>query len=281
MDEMSFPKLQDPRDWITQYWNILWGKKVDAHKDAWLVGPIGAIGENASQFIERISREKDLRIERNLPGAGLMESMDDLGVLVRPAIADFYKRTTQYRLSVSISWAPLFGRLGYLVAKLFSRRIQQLNLPRDGNDSMVAFETDITKLTGGDGSPEYTIWNRSVSGTGEAVFFGIYTSCRIPSGELCVKASFPLPQGCATVIFRPESDSQGNLMLVSSGKNYGDPGFYFLVEDGQGCLWKHYLPSLQESIFISESAHGSLRAEHTLKLWSLKVFSMIYRITKE
>lgn len=278
---MAFPTKQDPRDWITQYWNILLGKKVDARKDAWLMGPIGAIGEDADRFIERIAEERGLRIERNLPGTGLVESLEDWGIPVSPGIADFYRRTTQYRLSVTTSWTPLFGHLGYLVAQLFSRRIQQLNLPQDGNDETVAFDTEITKLIGGGGKLEHTIWNRSVKGTGEVVFFGIYTSCRIPSGECCVKASFPLPQGSATIIFRPENDAQGNLALVSSGKKDGDPGFYFLVEDGQGCLWKHYLPGLRERILISENSDGSLTATHTLRLWSLRVFSMIYGITRE
>ena len=276
----AFPTRQDPRDWITQYWNILLGTKVEANRDAWLMGPIGAIEEDANQFIERIAEERGLRIESNLPGSGLVDRVDDWGIPVSPAIADFYNRTTNYRLSVRTSWAPLFGRFGYLVAQLFSRRIQQLNLPRE-DDKTVAFKTEITKLTDSDGSAKYTIWNRSLKETGEVVFFGIYTSCRIPSGEYCVKASFPLPRGCATVIFRPERDMEGNLLLVSSGKKCGDPGFYFLVEDGRGCLWKHYLPAVRESILISESADGSLKAEHTMKLWWLKVFSMIYRITQE
>jgi len=278
---MAFPTRQDPRDWITQYWNIILGRKVDAKEDAWLVGPIGSIKEDAGGFIERIAGERGLRIERNLPGSGLVETLDDWGIPVRPGIADFYRRTTDYRLSVRTSWRPVFGSLGYLVAKLFSRRIRQLNIPRDDIGGEVAFETEILKLIDGKGSPEFTIWHRSLRETGEAVFFGIYTSCRIPSGEFCVKVILPLPRGSATVIFRPESDAQGNLLLVSSGRKSGDPGFYFLVEDRQGCLWKHYLPGVRESILISESGDGVLMAEHTLRLWSLKAFSMTYRIAEK
>ncbi len=278
---MAFPTRQDPRDWVTQYWHILLGKRVDAQADAWLVGPIGAIGEDASRFIERIAGERGLRIERNLPGSGLVESLDDWGIPVSPGIERFYRRTTDYRLSVRTLWKPLFGSLGYLVAKLFSRRIQQLNLPQDDSEGAVAFETEIIKLVDGNGRPEFTIWHRSLRETGEAVFFGIYTSCRIPSGEFGVKVIFPLPRGSATVIFRPQSDAQGNLLLVSSGKKDGDPGFYFLVEDRKGCLWKHYLSGVRETILISESEDGGLRAEHTLRLWSSKVFSMIYRIAEE
>lgn len=277
---MALPTRQDPRDWTTQYWNILMGRKVDAQRDGWLLGPIGGIGEDAGRFIERIAGERGLRIERNLPGSGLVERPEEWGIPLRPGIADFYTRTTDYRLAVRTLWTPLFGSFGYLVAKLFSRRIQQLNLPRGGGDD-TPFETEIIKLVDGDGHPEFTIWHRSLRETGEVVFSGIYTSCRLPSGECCVKVIFPLPRGSATVIFRPESDAQGNLSLVSSGRKYGDPGFYFLVEDRQGCLWKHYLPSVRENILISERGDGVLEAEHTLRLWSLKVFRMIYGIARE
>ncbi len=277
---MAFPTRQDPRDWITQYWNIILGKRADAKEDSWLVGPIGSIKEDANQFIERIAGERGLYIERDTPGSGLVETLDDWGIPIRPAIADFYRRTTDYQLSVRTSWRPVFGSLGYVVARLFSRRIQQLNIPQDIDGAKV-LETKIVKLVDGKGRPEFTIWHRSSRETGEAVFFGIYTSCRIPSGEFCVKVILPLPRGSATVIFRPENDAQGNLLLISSGRKSGDPGFYFLVEDRRGCLRKHYLPGVRESILISESGDGVLRAEHTLRLWSLKAFSMAYRITKE
>lgn len=275
---MAFPVRQDLRDWVTQYWNILLGRRVDSKADAWLTGPIGAIGENAAGFVERVARERGLRIERGGAGAGLMESLEDWGAAVRPAIAQFYQRTADYRFSVRTSWRRVFGHLGYLVAHLFSRRVQQLNVPRDG---AVEFDTEIIKLVRKDGQPEFTIWHRSLRETGEVVFSGIYTSCRIPSGEFCVKAIFPLPQGSATVLFRPEVDAHGNLRLVGSGSRDGDPGFYFLVEDGRGCLWKHPLPALRQSLRVSERDDGSLEAEHVLGLWSLNVFRMIYRITEK
>ena len=34
-------------------------------------------------------------------------------------------------------------------------------------------------------------------------------------------------------------DAKGNLELLSQGKGYGDPGFYFLVKDSKGHLWKN------------------------------------------
>ena len=272
-----FPQRQNLFDWITQCWNIALGKRVAREGDAWLLGPIGAVNEGVSQFIQRIADQEGLAIQRNVPGSGLVESMDDWAVSVSPGIKDFYRRTSDFKLSVTMVWKPGFGTLGYLVAKLFSRRIQQLNLPQGSSDEII-FNSDFFRLSDGDGRVRYTIWHRSIRATGEVVFFGIYSTCRIPSGEVCVKVVFPLPCGSATVIFRPQCDQQGGLLLVSSGKRDGDPGFYFLVQDRRGCVWKNYLPSLRESILVSEGRDGSLSAEHTLRLWSLSVYSMKYSI---
>lgn len=272
-----FPQIQNPLDWITQFWNIALGKKASPDADAWLLGPIGAVNESASQFVERIAMQDGLTVHRNTPSSGLAESTDDWAVSINPKVKDFYRRTSDFKLSVTMAWKPGFGTLGYLIAKLFSRRIQQLNLPQTSS-SDIAFDSDFLQLIDGNGRNQYTIWHRSIKDTGEVVFFGIYSTCRIPSGELCVKVIFPLPCGSATVIFRPQSDQDGNLLLVSSGKGYGDPGFYFLVQDGQGCLWKHYLPSFREVIMVSEGRDGNLTAEHTSRLWSFNVYRMKYKI---
>lgn len=277
---MPFPAKQNPLDWTTQWWNILLGKKVDPVADAWLLGPTGNIGENAEEFINRLAVENRLDIRRNAPGAGLLDSLDEWGS-VRPQVAAFYQRTSEFELETKGIWKPVFGSLGRLVAKLFSRRIQQLNLPHAKPGQPVAFTSDIIQLVNGEQLPVYTIWHRSLKETGEVVFYGVYTRCRLPSGELAVKAIFPLPRGNATVVFRATVDAQGNLDLLSAGQDYGEPGFYFLVEDSSGCLWKHYLPSFRENIRVFEDDHGVLQAAHSMSLWSRQVYHLNYRITEK
>lgn len=254
---------------------------MDRDADTWLLDPIGVPKEGMEQFIVRIANERGLRIERHLPDAGLVESLQDWPVSVSPKIENFYKQTSGYELDVRSVWKPVFGSLGYAVAKLFSRRIQQLNLPRDTDVESLVLKSEIIKLINGNGRADYTIWHRYVRDTGEVIFWGIYTTCKTPTGEFCVKAIFPLPRGSATVLFHPVSDVKGNLLLLSSGKNYGDPGFYFIVEDARGDRWKHYLPGFRESIHLSEDNDGGLIAEHRLKLWALDVYIMTYRITKK
>ena len=278
---MAFPSIQNPLDWTTQCWNIAMGSRVNADDATWLAGPIGGIGETAEEFIERMARENNLAIRRNAPGTGLLESFDGWGMAVNARVADFYRRTSDYEFEVRSTWKPVFGSLGYLVARLFSRRVRQLDLPRVANSETTKFRSEIIKLVDGDGHEAHTIWYRTLEKTGEVVFYGIYGTTRMPSGERCVKAVFPLPRGNATVIFRVKSDPHGNLELLSSGRSHGDPGFYFLVEDRLGCLWKHYLPSMRESIRVRDSGDGNLEAEHSLTLWSLAVYKMWYRIQKK
>jgi len=277
---MTFPKTQNPFDWITQSWNILLGRITDVATDAWLLGPIGCVKEHSDDFIMRLASDKQLSIAVNAPGAGLMENMDEWPVAVGEKIEDFYLRTSVYHFEVRTAWKPVFGSLGYLIARMFSRRIQQLNLPGNTTNEPMEISSDIIQLLDDGGKVHYTIWRRSVRDTGEVVYFGIYTTCQIPSGEICVKVIFPLPCGNATVIFRAESYGNHKLLLDSSGKTYGDPGFYFLVEDCKGVLWKHFLPSFRERILVSENDQGELTAEHTLKLWSFHVYRMVYSMTE-
>lgn len=274
-----FPQKQNFFDWTTQCWNIALGKRVKSEAEAWLLGPIGAVNEGASQFIQRIAEENGLSIQRNKPGSGLLDSIDDWAIAISPKIKEFYRRTSDFELSVTMVWRPVFGTLGYLVAKLFSRRIQQLNLPQASNREII-FNSDFVRLLDASGRVQYTVWLRSIKETGEIVLYGIYSTCRIPSGEVCVKVICPLPCGSATVIFRPQANAQGGLVLTSSGRNYGDPGFYFLVQDGRRCLWKHYLSSFRETIVVAEGRDGCVTAEHTLRLWALRVYSMKYKMAE-
>jgi len=41
---------QNIKDWITQQWVILWGKKIVPENVPWLMGPIGELGTIADDF---------------------------------------------------------------------------------------------------------------------------------------------------------------------------------------------------------------------------------------
>ena len=249
---MALPAAQNPLDWTTQLWNIALGQRVNQKTDGWLLGPIGDIGGIADHYIERVATEQALTVRRNLPNSGLVHEFAALNGVLNPRIEDFYKRTLNYDLDVWTQWKPVFGSLGYLVTKLFSQRIQQLNLPQRSLDTALGIKSEIISLLDDQGNTVYRVWFRRLKKTNEVVYSGIYTHCTIPSGEQCLKVIFPLPQGSATVVMRRKVDEKGNLELESKGKRYGDPGFYFLVRDRAGNLWKHYLPNFHEKIFVYE-----------------------------
>ncbi|MDQ2986361.1 MAG: hypothetical protein M3R13_06515 [Armatimonadota bacterium] len=277
---MAFPKWQNPLDWLTQCCHIGLGRKVSPGMDEWLVGPVGLAGETASEFIERLAAEKRLTISRNAPGSGLLSQFENWGFPIDPNVADFYNHTIDYTFEVRSTWKPRFGVLGKLVSKLFSRRIQQFNLPNVGRDETASFKSDLIQLIDVGGKVVYTVWIRSMKETGDIVFYGIYSTCQLPSGGYGVKSVFPLPQGNATVIFAVREGPRGQLQLVSSGKEHCDTGFYFFVEDRRGILWKRYIPGFRQQISVYNCETSELGAEHSMAFWMFKAYHMNYRIRK-
>ena len=233
------------------------------------------------KFIARVAEEENLTIKRNEPASGLIDGFEGLAKPVNPDIEAFYKRTIDFDLDAWTQWKPVFGSLGYIVYKLFSQRIQQLNLPQNSLDTALGIKSEIISLVDDNEKTVYRVWYRRLKKTDEVVYSGIYTHCRIPSGEHCLKVIFPLPQGSATVIMRMSCDSKGNLELESKGKKYGDPGFYFLVKDRKGNLWKHYLPSFHERIFVYQDDEGTLRADHSMSLWKCRAYDLHYKMTEK
>lgn len=275
---MGFPALQHPLDWSTQWWNILLGRRVEEKEDGWLLGPIGVIGESPEQFVRRVAEEHGLRAREGLARGGLVEDVGAWGLLLAKGVAAFYRNTSEFELHARSLWKPGFGSLESLAVRLFSRRLQQLNLPLGDAASDVVLANEIIKLVDAQGRTVFTVWCRRVKGSPRMALYGLYGLCRVPSGEVCVKAVYPLPEGSATVLFRIQADGEGNLDLVSEGRTYGDPGFYFLVRDGGGTYWKHYLPSFRERIRVVESAEGDLTATHSMTLSSMRICSILYKL---
>jgi hypothetical protein len=74
----------------------------------------------------------------------------------------------------------------------------------------------------------------------------------------CVKVVFPLPGGSATVLLRPENRPDGAFALVSSGRRFGDVGYYRLhYRDGHTARVK-YVP-IKETIHVYRGPDGTLR----------------------
>lgn len=279
-------KKQSIQDWITQQWVITFGKKIDAVSHNWLLGPFGSTNGIGQKFIKQLAEKEHLVIESQKKDKGLLESInqlnlstDELSTLSQDVI-DFYQNTSKYDLRLKAKWNPIFKVFGILVRLIFSKRIEQLNVPIQNVNDPEALTSDIIQLINlSTNEVKRTIWLRTFKSTGQVVYSGVYETCTLPSGKTCIKAIFPLPNGNATVILTPEIGKNGELILDSAGHKIGDSGFYFLLEDSTGQLWTKFIRSFKDKLVV-RSVNGRITATQTLTLWNLKVLKFEYEIIK-
>lgn len=278
-----FQKLQD---WITQQWVIFSGRRIDPEKQSWLMGPIGNVGKIADNFIDSLAAEEGLIIERNTVAGGLIPSLHELNLpssgfsRISKNVISFYEHTASYELKLSVHWNRFFNIFGKLIVTLYSRRLKQLNIPtRTINEpepltsEIIALKDPISSII------KYTVWYRTFIASGEVLYSGVYSICTIPSGKKCIKATFPLPNGNATIILAPDVDPDGALILESAGKEFGDPGFYFVLKDSEGHYWSTYIQSFRDHLRIYDNL-GRTLAQQTLTLWNKRVLQFNYEILK-
>jgi hypothetical protein len=277
------------QDWITQIWVKATGKRIDTDKEKWLAGPAGDTDSIKDNYIHRLCQDEELRLEKNQAGAGLIADIKEWqltatdGAKLNPAIIDFYTQTYDYSFDVTSKWCGVFYPFGWLLAIIFSRRLQQLNLPLHPSDTEQGLDSSLIKLYPKDAEkPRYTIWYRTLKGEGNVVFSGIYGYTHVDSvGKTCLKIIFPLPKGNATVILDIKVNSDGSLQLTSKGKRFGQPGFYFLLTDGAGKHWARYVKAMHESLDVFVDETGTLKATHTFRFYGLTFMTLFYTMRRK
>ena len=124
-----------------------------------------------------------------------------------------------------------------------------------------------------------TAWIRELHATRNVLYAGSYSVCAVPGYQLpCVKVVFPLPNGNAIVVMRPEAHADGSFSVTSAGRRFGDPGFYFVVHGEAGIAWARYLRSLQESIRVYPAEQETVRADHVLWFYGPQFLRLHYRM---
>jgi hypothetical protein len=183
---------------------------------------------------------------------------------VTESVIRFYEQTAAYDLDIWSQWAGIFRPFGWLLAAIFSRRLQQLNVPLSGLDTSRGVINDVLQFIDPTTSlPKYTAWYRRLCSTGNVLYAGFYSACKLPNFSTpCVKVVFPLPNGNAIVIMRPESRRDGSFMVTSAGQQFGDPGFYFTVHGRKGVVWVRYVKSLRETIHVFPAENENLRLKY-------------------
>lgn len=278
--------MQKFQDWFTQQWVIICGRKINPSENTWLFGPFGEVSGIGEKFIHQLAQKEDLTIIRKSNSKGLLDSISSLYLSENEIkklpknVIDFYEKTSEYKLQLNVKWNPIFKIFGYVVNRLFSQRINQLNIPTNNIQSSENLTSEIIELVAKNTNEvKYTIWLRKFQSTGKVIYSGIYTTCLLPSGITCVKAIFPLPKGNATVILKPSVGEKNELILNSSGNKFGDAGFYFLLNDSKGNCWSKYIKSFTDKLIVSDE-NEKLKARQTLKLWRLKVARFEYEMKK-
>jgi hypothetical protein len=120
---------------MTQRWVQLTGKRVDLSDYSWLEGPIGDVELVGSAFFRRLAEKKDLDFVADGPGRGLINDFSRLrGPACRPENVDprvvtFYENTAEFEFDIWSEWCGAFRPFGGALAAIFSRRLQQLNVP--------------------------------------------------------------------------------------------------------------------------------------------------------
>lgn len=279
------------QDWLSQQWVIALGRRIEPVAVPWLAAPYGMVDVIGDTYLERLATHEGLAIERAASrrqgdaAAGLF-SIDTLALdaasrqRLHPEIAAFYERTTAFELEMWVLWSPWFWAGGNLLRRLYSRRLQQLNLPMNARETSRGLRSEIIHLRAPAGDVRHTVWYRVMKSTSEALYSGLYGLVDLPSGERCLKIVFPLPRGNATEIFHVEVGPAGDFLLDTAGRRFGDPGFYFQLVDGRGRHHAQHIPSFRDRLRVYVDEDGVLRADQVFTLWGRTVVELRYRMLR-
>jgi hypothetical protein len=267
-------------------WVRITGKRIARRHALWLDCPMGPPGRIGADFYKYLAERENLTTQR-ASDAGLLPCFDALRGPdfapdhVRSEVRDFYEHTACYRLE-AWSEAALSTRLFlWGLTRFVSRRMDQLNFPVSSLELAGGMTSEILPMVRSDGQRAYTGWLRRLATSGRVIYTGLY-SVEKPSGwpNPCVKVSFPLPLGSATVFLRPEAQPDGSFRLISSGDRFGEPGFYRMVElDGEH--WRvRYLRTLRESFHVYVDREGTLRTDHVVRFLGLTPLRLHYKLER-
>ena len=271
-------------DWVTQRWVEYTGRQVRLDDAPWLSGPTGSVHGIGADYFERWGEARGLTLLPSRPDDGLINGLDELAAddfdpaHVDPMIDEFYRHTIAFDLQLRSRWWGPFRVIGWLIGWIFARRLAQLNMPLSQRELRGGVESRIVRLADAERQLRHTAWVRTAVETGVPVFVGQYGTEAIPGhAGRCVKVVFPLPNGNAIILLRPRADPGGGLSLVSDGKRFGDPGFYFTVAGEDGEVSVRYVRTMKERLRL-EVVGDAIVARHRFAVFGLPFLDLHYRI---
>src|SRR5436305_2885342 len=186
-------------DWTTQLWVRATGRRVDLNDAQWLRGPTAPATGIQEDYFDQSAQRAGLVVRKPHTSAGIIPNIDVLHApeaataKLDSAVRDFYEHTSGHELDAWAEWCGVFRPFGWLLAILFSRRLQQLNVPLSSLDTSRGLTSEILQLTDpATGAVRDTVWFRRLLRTGNVLYAGFYSTCCVPRRrEVCVKVVFP------------------------------------------------------------------------------------------
>lgn len=272
-------------DYATQLWVRATGRRFGRNVPDWLRGPDAGIDGVGREFFSKYAAANQLQ-EQQATSPGLMLRFADLRSSafdpdqVHPEIQRFYEVTSAYTMDAWSRWSATFAPMGRLVASMYTRRLGQLNVPLDPLDTSGGISSKVSQYSDATGKHVFSGWTRTLS-DGRVVFAGAYSVATPPRlGISCVRVVFPLPNGYAACLLRPEVHSDGAMTLVQEGDAFGDAGFYFVAIDPRGHMTARYVRSMRERIAVRFDPETGLIASHDLTIWRRPYLSIRYRLRR-
>lgn len=275
------------QDKITQLWVKLTGRRIDAFEDSWLTGPIGNESKIDDEYLTDLVKDGNISIHRNVKNSGLIDDLSALGLspeelsCIHPKVIDLYQNTSEYHFEIWSEWKSVFKPFGSLLGHVFSKRLQQLNIPTSALATAKGLHSEIIKLKSND-RVVCTVWYRKIKSSNDVIYSGIYTTSFVPVFQKkLLKVVFPLPNGNASVIMTTKICKGGALLLSSDGKKFGDNGFYFYLTDRKGNHWAKFVKALHEWIKVYVDEDGILRTDHSFRFYGINFLNLHYKMTKK
>jgi hypothetical protein len=122
-------------DRVTQRWVRATGRAVTWLDYPWLEGPVGDVNVIGTDFFHRFAERRGWTVIEAGEARGLLEHFAVVAgptcepAQVDPEVARFYERTSDYDFDVWSEWSRTFRPFGGALGTIFSRRLQQLNVP--------------------------------------------------------------------------------------------------------------------------------------------------------
>jgi hypothetical protein len=266
------------------FWRVQ-GRPVDlAGSERWLAAPTHDGQTVGDGWLQAAAAAYGGAVHEQ-PGAGLLADMALLdgphftAAELRPEIRDFYEHTSDWRMEVWTQWNVFFQPGGELISRYFGRRVQQLALPTRPLDVALGMDSRVATIVDGAGEQRAAGWLRTLRSTGEYVYSGCYSTRLLPGAQQpSVHVAFPLQAGNVQVFLRPRVLPGGALELSSPAGAFGRDGAYVVVESG-GRTHGARAP-LHELFRVYVDSEGTLRTDHTLRLWSATVVRLHYKLTR-